>query len=433
MHDSVQIACMATLQVSVIWFNTVLAVLLPLVLWWRGKREWLLLWIIFTCFTDIIGNQVSFNFSGYKMAGLVLIPLATRSYRILPAFLRKGIAFYLAWNFMRGAFAFDIGRFAVVKQLGTQVSDISIALVVVGLIRELGIEAFARNLIRSVAISLFGMAVELALQFDTFRYLTGGRPGLFLHRVRGFSYEPRAAGYSMAVGMVVAVTRGFDRTAIILLVLAALGLGLTGSISSLALAGLGLGVALLPRLKSPKVVFLAMCAGVSIGLAGPWGEMFQGKYEAFWSSVSPEVSLLDFWIQINETSDSSTLNYLKQHPISFWLGMGPGAQAVLATQSLLPRDLAVWGGAETLPLPGFGYLLILSNLGIFGLIFYCWVFWIKPFLFIEKRGPWFYFSLSLFCMFLLQSRNLHSLGLGVLWWMVCSRNENTRSHLSSKM
>ena len=411
---------MLTLQTSVIWLNTVLSVLIPLVLWWRGKKEWLLFWIVFTCFTDIIGNQVSFNFSGFKVAGLVLIPLAIRSYRLLPGFLRYGIVIYLIWNFVRGAFAFDIARFAILKQLGTQVSDISIALVLAGLIRELGIEIFAKNLLRGVWISIFGMAVEVLFQFDSFRYLTGGRPGLFLHRVRGFSYEPRAAGYSMAVGIVVALTRGFDRTAIALLILAAVGLGLTGSISSLALAAVGLGVSLLPKIKSPKVAFLALIAGLAVGLTGPWGEMFRGKYAAFWSSASLDMSILDIWIRINETCDSSTLNYLKHHPLSFWIGMGPGAQAVLATQTLLPRDLAVWSQSSTVPLPGFGYLLILSNIGIFGLLFYCWFFWLKPFLLVKDRGRWFYFSLALFCMFLIQSRNLHALGLGVPLWICLS-------------
>lgn len=406
---------MASLQI-IPYLNLIIALILPIYFWLTKKDAYLLAWLVFTCATDIVGNQLWFNLSGFKLSGLVLLPFILQKMESFPRNLKKCLAVYIVWNVIRALFEIENGLFPITKQLGTQLSEVSNLLVLIYLLRKESLIKLRETIFIVMCIAIFGGSIERLFSLDLFHFFTGGRELLLENRMRGLSYEPRAFGYSMAVAMVFSLSF-LDRKTLILFSLAAIGLAASASISSIALATVGVLLILVTRLKDWRLFLVLVVGGFGVAYIGDWSNVISDKVNFYWKDLSSELSIVEFLIQLNEPAEAAVLNYLKSNPLEFFIGMGPGAQIDLIKPFILERDLGIWG--ESMPLlPGMGYLLLISNIGIFGFVYYCLNLWLRPLFRIPRESVWKGFCVAIFFMFLLQARNFHVIGLAVVWILV---------------
>lgn len=76
-----------------------------------------------------------------------------------------------------------------------------------------------------------------------------------------------------------------------------------------------------------------------------------------------------------EVFDAASVNFLNHNPKYYFLGTGPGLIYLPAGDSILPRDQPIWGNHFE-ALPHMGAVLILSNSGLIGLLFFLFILWV---------------------------------------------------------
>ena len=375
--------------------------LVPALLLCKKKHDYLIFWIGLTLIIEIFNSLSLISITATKMTGLVLLPYAiqnfskiyaTRPGKILTGltcfFVTLGIlyGFVFPWPDVTGVRSIRyLSQGRSVLYLGTYFLEL-IVVVYLGtqLRKKENFHALYMGLVFGSILSGFGLILEKFCHFDFFYYFTGWDPRPLSIRPRGFNYEPRGAGYSTAVGLLMLLLPflKFDlKTRALFMLVVYYGFHLAASVSGIFLMIVGIPTLIYffwsfrklytedyrLFLKSLQILGLIIFAFNMRYIPLPtfqWykkgGDQTVRQRQTAWeySIESKKVEYVDSegWMSKFEPFDSATLAFFADHPAQLLIGTGPG---------LISLPASYYRTIDSLP--HIGLLLQISNYGLVGL------------------------------------------------------------------
>lgn len=366
-------------------FLILLYLALPLLLYLKKLHRSLIFWIILGIFVDIFSVQLLGNWSSLKLAGLALFPFTLKDllHFIRDSWAGKFFALYHLWlvaTFIVFAFIFpwenttnftrlDVSYLRGIRQLFTSFTELSLIIYLARQFADKEMMKFGtKSFLVSGLICAIGIYFEKIFHFDFFHFFTQGRELQMLDRMRGFTFEPRAASQYMAVLLLYILFYIEER----LLIRFTLGLitliafWFTNSMSGLVLlaGGAFLSLALVGSLgtKSQRLqgagAFILIVLIYGVFLVTPLAEdhlshLFSRAYIATGNTI----------VQKFEIADSAVVNYFIHNPWHLIAGVGTGQASIATSPYLLDHWKASFPDGLSY-LPFMGVTLILSNGGV---------------------------------------------------------------------
>lgn len=356
---------------------------IPLVLYLKERHKLLITWILLNIFVDIFSVQTHFNFSALKIAGLILFPFALKnSFLFIKNTLTKllltqqviliisffAFSFFFPWENHTSFSYFEISTLRGFKQIGTNLSEFSLIIILGSMLKgEKDIKFTLKAFLFCGFFSLLGIFLEKLFFFDFFHFFTGGHELSISDRMRGFSFEPRAASQYMAYFILFILTyTGLSKKLMAFsLAIAFLGFFLANSMSGFLILGCGIMFLLLVSyiLNHPRKGFLATIIGASVVLLLVFFQTPMSKDIKKYLSHRTYVFTEKDFIQRFEHADAAAVNFFYTHPEYLLTGIGAGQAALVTTPYQLEKSHP-WFKEGFTYLPFMGIILDLANGGL---------------------------------------------------------------------
>lgn len=388
-----------------------IAVIVPLVLFWRKQHRLLLGWVCLTLFVQLFDTTILTNLPAGRIVGLMYLPRAIKSFhewvRFRPAqawlmnygyLLVLGVAFGFLWpwpdiTMMRPFTLAAPGRTLV--YLVRLLSDISLTLFVAEQARQPGnLLWIGRALVAGATLSALAGLMTLVTGFDLVYAITDFEEQLLTaDRAHGLSAEPRGLGLACAYGLMILLVgqRRLFRLWPVLVVVNLAGLLSTASTSALALLGAGVitGWVFFTNRTRSALLFTTLAAVLLIFVASIFLPMqFESAVGTVEHRIDPSLKLNGippgtFGQEIAyrlDVFDASAMLFLLEEPLYAVIGTGPGLVSLPASYHVPPGLYsAIWSREVGINgLPFHGLLLELSNGGLPSLLLWliqvlsCW-------------------------------------------------------------
>jgi hypothetical protein len=377
----------------------------PLVLLLLREERALLAWACLSVGVNVFDARVGLNFAAARLIGLMVLPFVAfgafhvrELSRTAPArFLAAQVA-YLAvlglifgylypwsdYGFIREWSQTAPGR-TLVHMVRTA-GDLGLLLfvsrqIIAGVLPE----QIVRLLLIGTTIAAVGGVAEFVSGIQIYQVMTGYPIQEVANRVRGFNFEPRGLGLTMAHGLFLAVLWYTLRRSTTLLWVAALHfvvLVLTVSASaSIAVVAMGLSLIVLePRVRIPAawlgatsaaVIVLLVVWGQDLALSQSWAFNLRQRFSLEAAADLSAENWFDLLTLFLDIFDLTALAALREYPAAALIGAGPGLIMLPAGQFIpdAPRWSYVGATGEGITsLPSMGILLEWSNGGVIGVL-----------------------------------------------------------------
>ncbi|MDA8792849.1 hypothetical protein N9N67_06355, partial [Bacteriovoracaceae bacterium] len=402
-------------------------------------------------------SQVYLNLTGLKLAGIVMIPFVIKEIKELShskfikfLFIFFGImvvlgivyGFIFPWPDSTGERSIrDLPAGRSVLHLGSVFLEFAVA-IWLGLKFKIkkNQEVALKALFYSTVLAAGSMYVEFILSrtnmhFDFYHFFTGGRAYHVWKRMRGFMYEPRGASQICAYGFLLLliyfkgpIFKKIAYGAFFLIAGFALTFSMTGLITLVAATGILVTLKLFLHLK--KIESLNIKALKIYALAGFIGLVSliaiinispkSVKWEAWKNNFRKRSFLFNAQSIAGrlEVFDAAAVNFFTHNPKHLIIGTGPGLVGLPASPYILDKDRKDFP-THISALPHMGGVIMLSNVGLLGLLIWFLMFWkgaktnfslIK----LDPKHTAIFLTYILFMLlYLLQIRYFYLFGLGL--------------------
>lgn len=368
---------------------------LPLALLVRGRHRALVFWIAFSSMVDIFNSLTFISFSATKISGLVVAPYvlwhARDIWRTRPGkwlasvvllLITMGVLYgYISpWPDGSGERSWRyLSQGRSVLSFGTIMCELMAGLYVgIRLSKRQGLRYLIAGLLAGAVFASVGMVLERVMAVDFYYLFTHWDPRELSSRPRGFNYEPRGAGYSATVGLLLLLSP-LERLRLkwraVLIACVYVGFHFAASVSAVFMLVAGVGVLGLYHRRArltakPFVMGVALIATLATLLTlylpsyHPRGGRTQNAWQYSTSSKWDEYMRNQRWGSHFEVFDSAAYLYFKANPRHLIFGTGPG----LISLPMSPPNLRLDS------LPHIGLFLLISNFGIVGLCLWLTMF-----------------------------------------------------------